>query len=210
MKVSEKSLELNIGAELLMLMRNTWGMPKAYLRGLTQAEEKQEGPDFFAQLDPNTRVFAFQFKAPRGKAESSLYKYTIVRYQHEPLFQLSQLSPSGVFYVFPYYVTFDKLQKNVPNLMIDTWFLGVRQMTPQNVFGSFKRRTIRCSGGAASVNPEYSLERLHDMSFKPQETLRAPTFAEWYGSFRERRIETERRGNPWLVRGLRVAIVPPG
>lgn len=31
MKVSEKSLELNIGAELLNVMRNNWGLPKTYL-----------------------------------------------------------------------------------------------------------------------------------------------------------------------------------
>jgi len=66
LKVSEKSLELNVGAELLALLRNSWGAPKAYLRGLTQREEKQEGVDFFVQLDPATRVFAFQFKAPKG------------------------------------------------------------------------------------------------------------------------------------------------
>ena len=46
MKVSEKSLELNVGAELLAMMRGPWGMPKAYLRGLTQREEKQQGVDF--------------------------------------------------------------------------------------------------------------------------------------------------------------------
>ena len=39
MKVSEKSLELNVGAELLALLRGPWGMPKAYLWGLTQREE---------------------------------------------------------------------------------------------------------------------------------------------------------------------------
>jgi len=39
-------------------------MPKAYLRGLTQREEKQEGVDFFVQLNPATRIFALQFKAP--------------------------------------------------------------------------------------------------------------------------------------------------
>jgi hypothetical protein len=67
MKVSEKSLELNIGAELLGLMRTTLGMPKACLRGLTQAEERQEGVDCFVELNPNARIFAFQFKAPHEK-----------------------------------------------------------------------------------------------------------------------------------------------
>ena len=59
------------------------------------------------------------------------------------------------------------------------------------------------------VNPEYKLERLHDVSFKREEAVPVRTFADWYGSFRSRRIQTEKRGNPWLVRGLRVAIVEP-
>ena len=111
MKVSEKSLELNIGAELLALMRGSWGMPKAYLRGLTQKEEKQEGVDFFARLPSSARIFAFQFKAPKGTTESIPYKYTLVREQHQPPYQLSQAAPSGVFYVFPFYVTIPKLRQ---------------------------------------------------------------------------------------------------
>ena len=67
-KVSEKSLELNIGSELLDLIRWRWRMPKAYLRGLTQqAEERREGVDFFTEMSPATRIFAFQFKAPKGQ-----------------------------------------------------------------------------------------------------------------------------------------------
>jgi hypothetical protein len=208
-KVSEKSLELNIGAELLGLLRGPWNMPKAYLRGLTQAEERREGVDFFVQLSQQTRVFAFQFKAPRGKKETAPYRYTLARYQHDPLFQLSQLAPRGVFYVFPYYVTFKKLQANVPNLMLDTWFLNVQPMTPAQVFGTYKTRTIRCWNGNATVNPEYKVEPLHDISFNREEAVPARTFAEWYGDFRERRAVAEKHGNPWLVRGLRVAIVQP-
>src|SRR5207249_2801844 len=104
MKVSEKSLELNLGAEVLYFMRNGWGMPKAYLRGLTQREEKQEGVDFFAQLDPGTRLFAFQFKAPKGRVDGAPYRYTLVRDQHNALFSLAQSFPNSVFYVLPFYV----------------------------------------------------------------------------------------------------------
>ena len=120
MKVSEKSLELNVGAELLTLMRKQPGMQKAYLRGLTQAEENQEGVDFFAQLDPAIRVFAFQFKAPKGRIELAPYRYTLKREQHSPLFDLAQLSPRSVFYVFPFYITPEKLHQYVPNLAQDT------------------------------------------------------------------------------------------
>jgi hypothetical protein len=207
MKVSEKSLELNVGAEILGLMRNSWGMPKAYLRGLTQAEENQEGVDFFVELNPNARIFAFQFKAPHGKTDLAPYKYTLAKYQHDPLFQLSQQSPHGVFYVFPYYATVTKLQTDVPSLMLDTWFLNVAQMPAPQLFGSFQSRTIKCTAGKAVVNPEYKLERLHDMPFDRESAVPARSFAEWYGSFREVRRRLEQRRNPWLVRGLRVAVV---
>ena len=101
MKVSEKSLELNVGAELLNHLRLNWGLTKAYLRGLTQREEKSEGVDFFVQLSPKTKLFAFQFKAPKGSKEHAPYKYTVVDYQHDKLYQLAGLCPGAVFYVLP-------------------------------------------------------------------------------------------------------------
>jgi hypothetical protein len=212
LKISEKSLELNVGAELLGLLRGAWGMPKAYLRGLTQLEEKQEGVDFFVQLDPATRVFAFQFKAPRGKTESMPYRYTIVKEQHELLFGLSQLSPSSVFYVFPFYVTPVKLQQDVPQLLQDTWLLQISQMPTSQIFGSTKQtRTILCHPGNAVINPEYKLEKLTEASRLDTNGISIRRFGSWY----RRNIvlyeppETVGRRNPRLVRGLRPAIVTP-
>jgi hypothetical protein len=100
MKVSEKSLELNVGAELLNLLRGPWGMPKAYLRGLTQREERQQGVDFFAQLNPATRIFAFQFKAPKGRYDGTPYRYTLVREQHDPCtsWRTDFRTPSSTFF----------------------------------------------------------------------------------------------------------------
>ena len=207
MKVSEKSLELNIGAEILNLMRTAWQMPKAYLRGLTQREEKQEGVDCFAQLDQSTKIFAFQFKAPRGAVDAAPYKYRLQREQHDLLFNLSQMAPHGVFYVFPYYVTASKLQQQVPNLMQDTWLLNLRQMPTAQAFGSAQSKTIRCVNTTASVNPQYNLERLHDASLSRDSAIDSTKFAPWYERFREFRNRTAGHGNPWLVRGLRVTIV---
>ena len=96
MKVSEKSLELNVGAELLMQLRGPWGRRKAYLRGLTQREESQEGVDFFAELAPGTMLFAFQFKAPKGDREWEPYRFTIQRRQHENLSALAGRSAGNV------------------------------------------------------------------------------------------------------------------
>lgn len=209
MKLSEKSLELNVGAELLGLLRGPWGMPKAYLRGLTQREEKQEGVDFFVQLDPETRVFAFQFKAPKGSVEATPYRYMVVREQHELLFNLSQLAPGAVFYVLPFYVTPAKLQQDVPQLVQDTWLLDVGQMPISPLFGPWKSRTIRCVAGQAYVNPGYRVRKLADIRKLRSKGIPVRSFARWYIRPREHANVPLRRRNPWVVRGLRVVIVPP-
>lgn len=209
MKISEKSLELNVGAELLGLMRGRWGMPKAYLRGLTQREEKQEGVDFFVQLNPATSVFAFQFKAPKGSLEAAPYRYTLVREQHDLLFGLARLSAGCVFYVFPFYVTSAKLQRDVPQLIQDTWLLSVDQLpTAQTFAGAQQTRTVRCRTGIASINPEYKLQKLTDVSRLDSNGIPVKTFAAWYEHNREFAQRVERR-SPWVVRGLRLAIVGP-
>ena len=210
MKVSEKSLELNISAELLALLRGPWRMPKAYLRGLTQREESQEGVDVFAQLSRSTRIFAFQFKAPRGRREGEPYRFTIQRRQHENLSRLVGHSIGDVFYVLPYYVRPAKLQCDVPNLLSDTWFLPVGSMRGTDPFGTNATRTVRCEQGVASINPDYELRRAE--ALEPGDGIPAGRFAEWYSDLHGKSDELTsvgRRKDPWLVRGLRVAIVPP-
>lgn len=210
MKVSEKSLELNVGAELLLLLRWQWGMPRAYLRGLTQQEESQEGVDFFAQLPPGTRIFAFQFKAPKGRREGEPYRFTIQRRQHEMLSQLAIGSTGNVFYVLPYYVLPAKLQRYVPCLLRNTWFLPVGSMQGKDPFGTYETRTLTCKRGLASINPDYELRGAGEL--EPGGGIPAGMFAEWYANMKGRREgwkSTHERRDPWLVRGLRVAIVQP-
>ena len=210
MKVSEKSLELNVGAELLALLRGPWGMPKAYLRGLTQREESQEGVDFFAQLSPRTRIFAFQFKAPKGRREREPYRFTIQSRQHEKLAALARGSAGDVFYVLPYYVLPAKLQRYVPRLLRDTWFLPVGSMRGTDPFGTYETRTMSCERGLASINPDYELRRVEEL--EPGDGIPTGQFAEWYANFHAQTGERAFRGkrkDPWFVRGLRVAIVQP-
>ena len=210
MKVSEKSLELNIGAELLTLLRSGWGLQKAYLRGLTQEEENREGVDFFVQLDPATRLFAFQFKAPKGKYESTPYRYTLARDQHELLFDLAGTTPGSVYYVFPFYVTPVKLQKDVPQLLGDTWVLSLDEMPPSSIFASYQSRTIRCEAETASINPQYKLQKLSQVFRLPSRGIPVQAFASWYGRhFQQGSRSAAIRRNPWMVRGLRIAIVLP-
>lgn len=209
MKVSEKTLELNVGAELLALLR---GMRKAYLRGLTQREESREGVDFFAQLTPGSKIFAFQFKAPRGPREGVPYRFTNRRRKHEKLSALAGRSPGNVFYVLPYYVRPAKLQSYVPNLLRDTWFLPVGSMRGTDPFGEHETRTVRCKRGLASINPDYELRGAEEL--EPGRGIPAEVFANWYSAMHTQTGEEEIRGkrkDPWLVRGLRVVILqPPG
>ena len=210
MKVSEKSLELNVGAELLALLRGPWRMPKAYLRGLTQREERQEGVDFYAQLTPKARILAFQFKAPKGCEEREPYRFTIQRRQHEKLSALAGGSTGNVFYVLPYYVLPAKLQRLVPCLLSDTWFLPVGSMKGTDLFGTYQTRTVRCEWGRASINPEYELRGVEEL--EPGDGIPVRQFSEWYSDLHGESHEVMSRGrrkDPWIVRGLQVAIVQP-
>ena len=212
MKVSEKSLELNVGAELLFTLRNDRGLPNAYLRGLTQREESQEGVEFFAQLDPAARVFAFQFKAPKGKSDTLPYRYTLMRKQHDLLYNLAQNAPQSVFYVLPFYVTEPKLRQDVPVLLQDTWLLRIDQMDTASVFGTTQKKTIRCIPGLSSVNPEYKTELFveNQVSLNHEgRTVPVELFAESYRRYWKRESTDRKWRNPWLARGLRIVVVSP-
>lgn len=216
-KVSEKSLELNIGSELLNVMRWRWRMPKAYLRGLTQGEEHREGVDFFAELPSSTRVLAFQFKAPKGQREKDAtpYRFRIQRNQHDKLSVLASGSPQGVYYVLPFYITPTKLQRDVPCLLRDTWLLRVADMVETDVFGPYQTKTVSCWRSVASINPHYELRNALRMELRSEAGIPVGRFGEWYRELQDSidqpvsdSLVYERRlANPWLVRGLRVAIV---
>jgi hypothetical protein len=207
MKVSEKTLELNVGAEILARLREGCGLKKAYLRGLTQREEKREGVDFVAQLGSGARIFAFQFKAPKGSVEVVPYRYTLSRRQHEVLYALAKSWPDGVFYVLPFYVTHAKLRTNLPDLSQDTWLLPVASMTPSDLFDGRRTKTIRCRPRVAFVNPEYPLRHLHNLQMQLASGVPAQEFGTWYTRYLSQELLDEGgRRSPWLVRGLRFCV----
>lgn len=214
-KVSEKTLELNIGAEILGVIRSQPGLSKAYLRGLTQREEKAEGADFIAQLDASTRLFAFQFKAPKGRVETAPYRYTLAKYQHSALHDLARTMPRCVYYVFPFFVTPTKVQAEVPNLADDAWLLDIRGLNTAALFGKAKTLTVSCTKGKATINPEFDMTALSSTEFTREHGGTPEHFADWYSRFRQSsqgvRADTQtrhRQRNPWLTRGLRLLIVP--
>ena len=210
MKVSEKSLELNVGAELLALLRGRMKMPKAYLRGLTQREESRSGADFFVQLPPTVRIFVFQFKAPRGPSDRLPYRFTLSRRQHEMLHLLAQNDVGAVHYVLPFYVSTQKLVRDVPFLSRDTWLLPVAPLDVSTVFAGQKTKRIQCFPGTASVNPEYEMKNLAKIALSWEDGIYPGRFAEWYREFRLRGREhygESTRRSPQIARGLRVTIV---
>jgi hypothetical protein len=208
-RLSEKSLELNIGAEILGILRPKLGFSKAYLRGLTQQEENREGADCFLQLSPTTTFLAFQFKAPKGKSDGQPYRFTINRQQHRRLYALAQSNPRSVFYVFPYYVTPQKLQYDLPVLAADTWLLDVGAMDPHQVFGARKTRTVVCTTGLARINPEFEMTSLQALADQQVSGIAQPDFLYWYDLQSEHFDSPKRRRSSSIFRGTRIVIAPP-
>jgi hypothetical protein len=211
MRVSEKTLELNIGAELLWLFRNRWGMPNAYLRGLTQAEERREGFDFAASLGPSAILFAFQFKAPVDDVERVPYRYRLKRTQHDPLRQLAQSCPFAVFYVFPFYTTVTKVRHRVPDLLGDTWFLRVAAMSSATLFQTYATRLVSCTPGMARVNPAFEVTKAEALNVSHSAGIPVKQFQKWYSGPRDSTMEVSpRTEKPQRFRGLKLVIVDPG
>ena len=204
-KVSEKTLELNVGAEILEYFRKKLNYEKAFLRGLTQKEESIEGVDIFVHIEPNSDFFiiAFQFKAPfRNEKENRNtpypYKFRINRKQHEKLHRLAEDYPNSVFYVFPYYSAHKKLYDSLPNLLADTWFLKVEDLS-LNMLGDQKSKIIRCFGDRAKINPEIKLFKIDQIK------LEGIPVAKFSGLFKENYLEPKEK-NPWLLRGFKIMI----
>ncbi len=215
MKVSEKTLELNVGAELLNLYRIERGWSRMYLQGLTQRQESQAGVDFFAQLSPHVRIAAFQFKAPfREIQDRCPYKFKIQRKQHSNLRRLAIINRNSVFYVLPFYATHHKLQHDVPNLLQDTWMLPIERMNTSDVFGLSESKIVQCVRGYAYINPEFKLYNARELEIPSDAGIPVWEFVNWYRksllppkSHYGIEMSVPRRKNTWIFRGLKVAII---
>lgn len=120
-QVSEKSLELNVCAEMLQCLRKKPGHRKALWVGLTQREERQEGLDEKIRNSPGVALM-LQFKSPWATSYGNdLYQFSINKKQHEALERLQ--CPTSVYYVFPLYRKWCKVDKYAPLLLNDTWLV---------------------------------------------------------------------------------------
>lgn len=124
-QVSEKSLELNICAELIRCIRSQRGCEKAVWLGMTQQQERKSGLD---EMVSNARGFSLmlQFKAPEADSKPErLYKFKINMDQHTALMRLARFFPKSVHYVLPLYSKWDKVTRLAPMMLIDTWLMPV-------------------------------------------------------------------------------------
>lgn len=125
-EVSEKSLELNVCAELLQRIRTWPGCERALWLGLTQAQERRTGLDELIRNVGQGVALMFQFKAPWPSSRvDDCYKFSINERQHEALDQLAGQYPAAVYYVFPLYTTWQKADQHAPDLSQDTWVVPV-------------------------------------------------------------------------------------
>ena len=125
-EVSEKSLELNLCAELLQYVRSWPACDGALWFGLTQAQERQEGIDArIRNAGPGVSIM-LQFKAPWATSlEDSLYKFSVNEQQHEAMEDLAGNNANAVYYVFPLFSTWSKADRHAPDLARDTWLVPV-------------------------------------------------------------------------------------
>ena len=119
MKLSEKTLELNICAQV-----HTAVFPRARLIwfGLTQRQEARMGFDTCAKL--GGRLLLFQFKASNHRLRSGERKFQL---DHDQLLALRGLAGGAmrsVFYAFPLVGNTQELRRST-NLLKETWLLDV-------------------------------------------------------------------------------------
>jgi hypothetical protein len=125
-QVSEKTLELNISAELLQIIRGIPGCESAFWVGLKQDQEARWGMDELIRNVPRGYHMVLQFKSPKALPRDSLpYFFTINDRQNNNLLRLAQARPQAVYYVFPHYNSLSRLGNVAPGLLDDTWFLRV-------------------------------------------------------------------------------------
>ncbi len=125
-EVSEKSLELNVCAEILQLIRSWQNCQGALWFGLTQQQEREYGIDeMIANAGPGFALM-LQFKSPWATSrENDFYRFSINEQQHAALEGLANNYPDDVLYVFPLYSTWSKTESHAPDLCQDTWVVPV-------------------------------------------------------------------------------------
>lgn len=129
LRLSEKTLELNICAEILQVIRQMSGCHGAFWIGMKQQQEARLGIDELIQNIPTGMHLALQFKVPKSEPRNQIpYRFTINDRQNNNLLRLAGNRPDAVYYIFPQYNTFTKMRSDSPHLLQDTWLLRVEDL----------------------------------------------------------------------------------
>lgn len=120
MKLYEKTLELNIGAEILNLLRTTY--PKSYISSIPPQIESSLGYD---EEVKHWNSFLLQYK--KAKEDEPWYTFIINKKQHKDMLEVIKNQKKCAFYVLPLYNSSSEkeISKISPNLLIDTLFIDV-------------------------------------------------------------------------------------
>ncbi|MGB5909060.1 MAG: hypothetical protein WBG87_16740 [Stenotrophomonas maltophilia] len=123
MKLSEKTLELNICAQASRLL----GAKHQILWfGLTQKQEAKAGFDACTKLAG--RLLIFQFKASNRLLKSNERVFLAPHDQLDALRNQVKASSRSVFYAFPLVGSTSELKKN-PDLLSQTWLVDVASLS---------------------------------------------------------------------------------
>ncbi len=219
-QVSEKTLELNIAAELLQVIRALPGCERAFWIGLKQDQEARWGMDELIRNVPRGYHLALQFKAPKALPLDALpYSFTINDRQNRSLLRLARAGRDAVYYVFPHYNSLSRLGSSIPTLLADTWFLRVFDLDglqpSSNLQGT---HAVKSRGTMVDVYSDpYSVKAttvegikrmLRDSHIGPRHSLLPHTLLhEWIEEFCHEPSE-DRRIIGQLFRGLSTVCIP--
>ena len=232
-QVSEKTLELNVCAELLQQIRARPDCERALWLGLTQRQERHAGLDELIENVGPGHALMLQFKAPWPTSTVDyLYKFTINERQHEALFQLAEDHPQSVSYVFPLYSLWDKAAEHAPDLAQDTWLARAASIPfddliapPRPLSGRHTVELIRDPGGVTAIvhSPQVipdvinAQEYFGGRSFTGSSDLLRPgvphtALREWIRSWDAEQSDgpqrSERSPKPPRFRGLNALYIP--
>jgi hypothetical protein len=138
MKLSEKTLELNICAQFYAHLKGTANI---FWFGLTQKQEAKAGFDACVKL--NGLLFIFQFKASNNVLnKSGDRKFLAPHYQLSALRSRATHAARSVFYALPLVGNTSEMKAN-PDLLSQTWLLDVGSLgklgAPTKADGSIRR-----------------------------------------------------------------------
>jgi hypothetical protein len=159
-QVSEKTLEINVCAEMLAIVRTWSGYESSLWIGMKQYEEAVTGLDVFMDNVPDRHFLGLQFKSPHADPPNvNPYHYSVNELQQSKLLRLATGGRS-VYYVFPNFNTLERLRSSSPQLIGNTYMVHVDSIG--DIGGDRrKRHTVRCyePSGRVTVSSPVEIQR---------------------------------------------------